>query len=87
MNILQGLIINSDINGVRKIAKENKEWLLVKTENNEYPIELARKKGIHRIEVAIARNINFRQFYSISELQSLLIDYIFEISEEYFCAG
>jgi hypothetical protein len=87
MNPLVKAIIDSDIAAVRQIATRDKSLLMTRTDNDEYPIELAKKKGIHRIEVAIARQIEYKIFYTQARLQRLLLNYISEISEEYFCAG
>lgn len=87
MNTLEKAIIDSDIAAVRQIATTDKVLLMTKTDNDEYPIELAKKKGIHRIEVAIAQQIDYKRFYTQAQLQRLLLNYISEISEEYFCAG
>jgi hypothetical protein len=87
MNPLVKAIINSDIAAVRQIATTNKVLLTTKTDNDEYPIELAKKKGIHRIEVAIARQIDYQSFYTQAQLQKLLLNYISELSEEYYCAS
>lgn len=87
MNPLVKAIIDSDIAAVRQIATIDKTLLITKTDNDEYPVELAKKKGIHRIEVAIARQIDYQNFYTQSQLQRLLLNYISELSEEYYCAG
>lgn len=75
MNPLVKAILDSDIPTVRQITN---------TDNDEYPIELAKKKGIYRIEVTIPRQIDYLNFYNQAQLQELLLNYIFELSEDYY---
>ncbi|SMB79699.1 hypothetical protein SAMN00120144_3979 [Hymenobacter roseosalivarius DSM 11622] len=90
MNDLQALvraILHTNVPQVRAIIQATPEVLLRTTSNHQYPIELAKDKGHKAIETAIARQLDVTQFYSGKELQRLLVDYLAEVSEHYFCAG
>jgi hypothetical protein len=76
-----------DIKTLRKVVQSENELLYQPSENGTVPLLLAKQKGVKRFEVAIARQVNYQAYYSQEELKRLLVDYISELSEEYWCAG
>lgn len=87
MTELINAILDSDIVKVRTILKDEPEAAKIKTGLNELPIELAKKKGLKRIEVLFIRYTNWATIYSEKELKYLLVDLIAELSEDTYCAG
>lgn len=77
----------ADVQAVRQLVKEQKDLVTQASANGELPIQIAKQKGITRFEVAIARNTVYKVYYSPQELHQLLINYISELSEEYWCSG
>lgn len=87
MTELVKAILNSDIEKVRIILKEDPNAGNIKTALGEFPIELAKNKGIKRIEALFIRYTNWTNTYSEKELKYLLVDLISELSEETYCAS
>ncbi|SNC77544.1 hypothetical protein SAMN06265337_4132 [Hymenobacter gelipurpurascens] len=87
MDELIRAIINTHLFQVRALAKTKPKLLKQLTPTGQSPLELAKAKGHKRIETAIARAVDVHAYYSATELQQLLVDYIAEMSEEYYASG
>jgi hypothetical protein len=80
-------IIISDVGTVRQLVKDNPAINKIKTKNNQYPIELARAKGLKKIEAILLLSWDDnRIFYSDLELKKFIGQLISELSEDYFCS-
>jgi len=78
-------IINSDVVTVRQLATNNPSINKIKSKNNQYPIELAKAKGLKKIEgILILSWDDNRRFYSFSEQKKFIAQLICELSEQYF---
>jgi len=80
-------ILDSDSETVRKLLKSSSALINQRTELGDLPIELAKKKGLKRIEVLFVKYTNWTSSYSKEELKELLVDFISELSQDYFAAG
>ena len=87
MTALIQAILNSDTPKVRKILYENPDQADKKSDAGDLPIEIARKRGLKKIEVLFVTTLNWEVAYTKSALQNLLVDFIAELSEETYCAG
>jgi hypothetical protein len=87
MDELISAILHTHLAQVRALVQTKPELLTQQTPNQQSPLELAKAKGHKRIETAIARAVDVHTCYSAAELQQLLVDYIAEMSEEYYAAG
>ncbi|QIL78350.1 hypothetical protein [Hymenobacter sp. HDW8] len=87
MNELISAILHTHVGQVRAFVHTKPELLTQLTPNGQLPLELAKAKGHKRIETAIARAMDVKAHYSAAELQQLLVDYIADMSEEYYAAG
>lgn len=85
---LTNAIINGDIVTVRQIVAANPSIIGTKTQNNQFPTELAKSKGLKRIEaILLLSSDDNKQFYSVIELESFIGQLISELSEEIYAAG
>ncbi len=87
MNPLISAILYSDVETVRELLKSSSLLVNERTESGDLPIELAKKKGLKKIEVLFVQHIDWTSCYSKDELKQLLVEFISEISEDYFTAG
>jgi len=85
---LTNAIINGDIVTVRQIVAANPSIIRTKTQDNQFPTELAKSKGLKRIEaILLLSSDDNKQFYSVIELESFIGQLISELSEEIYAAG
>jgi hypothetical protein len=88
MEKLTSAIVNSHIRAVRQIVRANPFIARTKTENNQFPIELAKSKRLKRIEgILLLSSDDNKQFYSDIELEAFIGQLISELSEEIYAAG
>ena len=80
-------ILDSDSETVRKLLKSSTALINQRTELGDLPIDLAKKKGLKRIEVLFVKYTDWTSAYSKEELKELLVDFISELSQDYFAAG
>jgi hypothetical protein len=81
-------ILDSDITTVRQLVTANPLITWTKTKNDQFPIELAKAKGLKRIEtILLLHSDNNKSFYSDLELKNFIGQLISELSEEIYCAG
>ena len=80
-------IINSDVDTVRQVATNNPSINKIKSKNNQYPIELAKAKGLKKIEAILLLSWeDNRLFYTEVELKKFIGELISELCEDYFCS-
>ncbi|MDA0195468.1 MAG: hypothetical protein O2887_16770 [Bacteroidetes bacterium] len=87
MNPLIDAILHSDDTTVRNLLKSSLVLVNKRSTSRDLPIELAKKNGQKKIEVIFVRYTDWTCCYSKDELKQLLVDFISEISEDYFAAG
>lgn len=81
-------IQGGDIKAVRQIIKTDPSLGKQKTRTNQFPIELARDKGLKRIEAILLLNSDDdKQFYRDKELSDFIGHLISELSEDIYSAG
>lgn len=83
-NSLMRAILGRDVARVREVARDAPDLLHTRSPDGSYPVELARRVGRVDSEIALARA-------GAAGVQrepcELLLDYIGELSSDYFCAG
>ena len=81
-------ILNGDIKTVRQLLTNDSALNNIRTRNNQFPIELAKSKGLKRIEtILLLSSENNLRFYSNIELKHFVGQLISELSEEMYAAG
>ena len=87
MNELLVAVLNSNVERVRHLLTHEPELAQQRSPSGDWPIKVAKDKGLKKIEALFVRYANWEGTYSDGELKSLLVDLIAELSEDYYAAG
>jgi hypothetical protein len=81
-------ILNGNIKAVRQIVGSDPSLASQKTRSNQFPIELAKEKGLKRIEaILLLTSADNKQLYQDNQLSDFIGHLISELSEDIYSAG